>query len=126
MAPSINAATARVLDRLGISLVEAPNAGCCGAVTFHLNAQDEARRYMKANIDAWWPHIEAGAEAIVVTASGCGTMVDEYGHLLRHDAEFAQKAARVSLLFRDVSQVIATEKAALEKRLQAAARPAPL
>ena len=70
IAPSINAATARVLDRLGISLIEAPNAGCCGAVTFHLNAQDEALGYVKANIDAWWPYVEAGTEAIVITASG--------------------------------------------------------
>ena len=117
MAPSINAATARVLDRLGISLIEAPSAGCCGAVTFHLNAQDEALHYVKANIDAWWPHVEAGAETIVITASGCGTMVAEYGHLLREDPAYAHKAERISSLAKDVSQVIAGERASLVKLL---------
>jgi glycolate oxidase iron-sulfur subunit len=109
MAPSINAAAARVLDRLGISLVEAPAAGCCGAVTFHLNEQDEALRFMKANIDAWWPCVEQGAEAIVITASGCGTMVEEYGHLLRNDPAYADKAARISALAKDISEVVAAE-----------------
>ena len=126
MAPSINAATARVLDRLGISLVEAPGAGCCGAVTFHLNAQDEALRYMKANIDAWWPHVEAGAEAIVITASGCGTMVAEYGHLLRADPEYAHKAERIASLAKDISEVVAAERASLGKLLSPpASRLAP-
>jgi len=125
LAPSINAATARVLDRLGISLVEAPRAGCCGAVTFHLNAQHEALGYMKANIDAWWPHVEAGAEAIVITASGCGTMVAEYGHLLRDDPEYAHKAERVSRLAKDVSEVIAAERASLAKLLSPASRGVP-
>ena len=115
IAPSINAATARVLDRLGISLVEAPAAGCCGAVTFHLNAQADALGYVKANIDAWWPYVEAGAEAIVITASGCGTMVAEYGHLLRGDPAYAKKADRISNLAKDVSQVITAERAALVK-----------
>jgi glycolate oxidase iron-sulfur subunit len=113
IAPSINAAAARVLDRLGISLVDVPSAGCCGAVTFHLNYQDDALAYVKANIDAWWPRIEAGAEAIVITASGCGTMVAEYGHLLRHDPAYAQKAARISELAKDISTVVAAESAAL-------------
>jgi glycolate oxidase iron-sulfur subunit len=119
IAPSINAATARVLDRLGISLVEAPEAACCGAVTFHLNAQEESLRFMKANIDAWWPHVEAGAEAIVITASGCGTMVEEYGHLLRGDPLYAEKAARISGLAKDVSEVIAAERSALAKGVRA-------
>ncbi|MES2354650.1 MAG: glycolate oxidase subunit GlcF [Pseudomonadota bacterium] len=117
IAPSINAATARVLNAIGISLIRADRAGCCGAVSHHLNAQEEALDYVRRNIDAWWPHIEAGAEAIVVTASGCGTMVQEYGHLLRNDKHYAQRAERVSQLFRDVSQVIAAEKTALEKLL---------
>src|SRR5688572_23457455 len=69
LSPATNAAAARVLDRLGISLVSAAQAGCCGAVSFHLNAQDEALGFMRRNIDAWWPHVEAGVEAIVVTAS---------------------------------------------------------
>jgi glycolate oxidase iron-sulfur subunit len=116
MAPSINAAAARVLDRVGISLVDVAQAGCCGAVTFHLNYQDEALAYVKANIDAWWPQVEAGAEAIVVTASGCGTMVKEYGHLLQHDKDYAAKAARISALARDISEVVAGERAALASR----------
>ena len=120
MAPSINAAAARVLDRVGISLVEAPRAGCCGAITFHLNYQEEALGYVKRNIDAWWPEVEAGAEAIVITASGCGTMVKEYGHLLRDDPAYAAKAARISELSRDLSEVVAAERDALA----AQARPA--
>jgi len=113
IAPSINAAAARVLDRLGISLVEAARAGCCGAVTFHLNAQDEALGYMRANIDAWWPEVEAGAEAIVITASGCGTTVKEYGHLLRGDPQYAAKAERIANLTKDLSEVIAAERTRL-------------
>ena len=115
MAPSINAATARVLDRLGISLVEAAGAGCCGAVTFHLNYQQDALAFVKANIDAWWPHVEQGAEAIVITASGCGTMVADYGHLLAGDPAYAAKAKRVSELAKDVSEVVAAEGAALRQ-----------
>ena len=110
MAPSINAAAARVLDRIGISLVEVAEAGCCGAVPFHLNYQDDALAYVKRNIDAWWPHVEAGAEAIVVTASGCGTMVKDYGHLLRNDGAYAERAARISALSRDISEVVAGER----------------
>ena len=117
MAPSINAATARVLDALGISLITAPKVGCCGAIPHHLNDPHQAHAFVKRNIDAWWPVIEQGAEAIVVTASGCGTMVAEYGHMLRNDAAYAIKAARVSALFRDVSQVIAQEKNMLAKKL---------
>ncbi|MGH8630929.1 MAG: glycolate oxidase subunit GlcF, partial [Burkholderiales bacterium] len=75
IAPNINAAAARVLDRIGVSLLAPQGAGCCGAVTFHLNRQDEARDQMRRNIDAWWPHVEAGAEALVLTASGCAVMV---------------------------------------------------
>jgi glycolate oxidase iron-sulfur subunit len=123
MAPGINAATARVLDRIGISLVDIARAGCCGAVTFHLNYQDEALGYMKANIDAWWPAIEQGAEAIVITASGCGTTVKEYGHLLRHDPAYAAKAARVSALARDISEVIAAERVAIASAFPRAAPP---
>jgi len=119
IAPSINAAAARVLDRVGISLVRAPRAGCCGAVTFHLNYQDEALSYVKANIDAWWPLVEAGAEAIVVTASGCGTMVKDYGHLLQRDPKYAAKAARISALAKDLSEVVAAQHAAMTPLLGA-------
>jgi len=114
LAPDINPATARVLDRLGISLISAEAAGCCGAVTFHLNRQDEALDYMRRNIDAWWPHVEAGVEAVVMTASGCGTMVKEYGHLLARDPQYAEKAARISELSKDISEIVFAEKEKLE------------
>jgi glycolate oxidase iron-sulfur subunit len=90
-------------------LISVARAGCCGAVPFHLNYQHDALAYVKANIDAWWPEVERGAEAVVVTASGCGTTVKDYGRLLREDPAYAQKAARISELSRDVSEVIAAE-----------------
>jgi glycolate oxidase iron-sulfur subunit len=107
LAPSINAAAARVLDRIGISLLEVPGAGCCGTVRFHLNDQDAGRDDMRALIDAWWP-IASGREmeAIVMTASGCGTTVKEYGHLLATDSAYRGKAERISALTRDLSEVI--------------------
>ena len=117
MAPAINAAAARVLDRIGISLVETPAAGCCGAVTFHLNYQQESHAFVKANIDAWWPEVEKGTEAIVITASGCGTMVKDYGHLLQHDPAYAAKAHRISALARDISEVIGAERMALMQKM---------
>ncbi|MDL0431576.1 glycolate oxidase subunit GlcF [Marinobacter sp. TBZ242] len=94
--PNTNAAAARVLDRLGITMVEAPEAGCCGAVNHHLSEHEKALEAMRRNIDAWWPAIDAGAEAIIMTASGCGAMVQEYGHLLRDDPVYAAKAQKVS------------------------------
>ncbi len=114
LSPATNAAAARVLDRLGISLVRAANAGCCGAVSFHLNAQDEALGYMRRNIDAWWPHIEQGAEAVVITASGCGVMVKDYGHALAYDPAYANKAKRVSELTKDISEILVAERAKLK------------
>ena len=109
LSPNTNAAAARVLDRLGITFLRAPNAGCCGAVTFHLNRQEAALDTMRRTIDAWWPHIESGAEAIVMTASGCGVTVKEYGHYLAHDPAYAAKAQRVSDLTKDISEVIIAE-----------------
>ncbi|MBL8497200.1 glycolate oxidase iron-sulfur subunit [Nitrosomonas sp. JL21] len=118
LAPNINAATARVLDKLGISLIKAEKAGCCGAVTFHLNAQQEGLDYMRRNIDAWWPFIEQHkAEAIVVTASGCGVTVKDYGHLLQHDEKYAGKAARISALAKDVSEILYAELADIQQRV---------
>ncbi|PXX93630.1 glycolate oxidase iron-sulfur subunit [Marinobacter vulgaris] len=100
--PNTNAAAARVLDRLGISMVEAPEAGCCGAVNHHLSEHEKALEAMRRNIDAWWPAIDAGAEAIIMTASGCGAMVQEYGHLLKGDPVYAAKAQKVSELTIDL------------------------
>lgn len=107
--PATNTACARVLDRLGIQLVSADGAGCCGAVSHHLSAQEEARAFMRRNIDAWWPHIEQGAEAIVVTASGCGAQVKEYGELLQYDTAYANKAKCVSALAKDISEILVAE-----------------
>ena len=110
LAPSINAAAARVLDRLGISLIEAPGAGCCGGVRFHLNRHEAGRDDMRALIDAWWPLVEAnGVEAIVVTASGCGVTVKDYAHLLANDPQYRDKAARISALARDLCEVVPLE-----------------
>ena len=108
--PVINAAAARVLDRAGISVAVAREAGCCGALSLHLGATAEAKQYMRANIDAWWPAIEKGCEAIVMTASGCGVTVREYGQLLARDRAYAEKAARISSLTLDISEVVTAEK----------------
>ena len=123
LAPNINAAAARLLDKIGISLIAADKAGCCGAVSYHLNAQDEGLDYMRRNIDAWWPHLEAGAEAIVMTASGCGVTVKEYGHYLQHDPAYAAKAARVSALTRDLSEVVLAEAEVLKSQFVPLPKP---
>ena len=109
LAPQINHATIRVLDALGITTIREQNSGCCGAVSHHLNAATEAKAFMRSNIDAWWPAIEQGAEAIVVTASGCAPMVKDYGRLLATDSAYADKAKRVSELAKDISEIIAVE-----------------
>ncbi|MEO8386892.1 MAG: glycolate oxidase subunit GlcF [Polaromonas sp.] len=111
MMPNINAATARVLDAAGIQTVVAPKAGCCGAVKFHLNDHEGGKAEMRRNIDAWWPHVESaaqsnGVEAIVMNASGCGVTVKEYGHMLKDDPAYAAKAARISDLTRDLSELM--------------------
>jgi glycolate oxidase iron-sulfur subunit len=114
MKPNINSATARVLDAAGIQVVLAKKAGCCGAVKFHLNDHEGGKAGMRANIDAWWPYLEAGieagfkagVEAIVMNASGCGVTVREYGHILRDDPAYAHKAARISSLTRDLSELL--------------------
>jgi glycolate oxidase iron-sulfur subunit len=120
IAPDINAAAARVLDRLGITLIEADD-GCCGALAHHLAQAGSAREQMRCNIDAWWPEIERGVEALAVTASGCGVMIRDYGELLRDDPAYAHKAARVSELFRDISQVVAQELAKSGVKLEPSA-----
>jgi len=109
LSPNTNAATARILDRLGISVTPVSEAGCCGAIDFHLNAQDDGRARMRANIDAWWPYIEQGAEAIVQTASGCGAFVKEYGYMLKDDPDYAIKAQKVSTLAKDIVEVLRDE-----------------
>ena len=118
MSPNINSATARVLDACGIQTVVEPLAGCCGGVKFHLNDQDAAIVQMKNNIDAWWPHVTNGAEAIVMNASGCGVTVKDYGHILRNDAAYADKAKRISELTKDLSELLPDLLPALRQRIQ--------
>lgn len=107
--PETNAAARRVLRRFDIDLVESTSAGCCGAVDYHLGAHLKGLELARRNIDAWWPQVEAGAEAIVTTASGCGALVKDYGELLKHDASYAEKARRVSELAKDLSEVLDAE-----------------
>ncbi len=107
LSPNTNAAAARVLDRLGISITPVQEAGCCGAVDYHMNAQEQGLERARRNIDAWWPHLQAGAEAIVQTASGCGAFVKEYGYVLRDDAQYAEKARIVSAKAKDLLEVLA-------------------
>jgi len=109
LSPNINAAAARVLDRLGISLISASDAGCCGALALHLSIEDSARQTMRRNIDAWWPLLESGAEGIVMTASGCGVTVKEYGQVLADDSQYAEKAKRVSSVTWDLSEILLRE-----------------
>ena len=123
MAPGINAATARVLDAAGIECVLARGQGCCGAVKFHLADSAGGLAQMRANIDAWWPHIErgvehGGVEAIVINASGCGAMVKDYGHLLRHEPRYADRAEKVSALARDLSELLPDLVGALQGRVR--------
>ena len=118
MMPNINSATARVLDAIGIEAVRLPKTGCCGAVKFHLNDQDGGRAEMRANIDAWWPLASTGGvEAIMVNASGCGVTVKEYGHLLKDDPAYADKAAHISALARDLSEWLPELATALQGRV---------
>ena len=127
MMPNINAATARVLDAAGIQAVVAPQAGCCGAVRFHLNDQQGGKAQMRANIDAWWPHVQAspggsaGVEAIVMNASGCGVTVKDYGHILKDDPAYAAKAARISALTKDLSELLPELTAALQGKVRGSA-----
>ncbi|WP_415756713.1 glycolate oxidase subunit GlcF [Pseudomonas sp. LT1P18] len=109
LSPNTNAAAARVLDRLGISVTPTREAGCCGAVDYHLDAQAAGLDRARRNIDAWWPSIENGAEAIVQTASGCGAFIKDYGHLLSTDPAYAEKAKKVSALAKDLVEVLRDE-----------------
>ena len=113
--PNTNIATANILHKLGIELIAPNKAGCCGAVSQHLSAQQEAMDFMRSNIDAWWPYIEQGVAAIVVTASGCGTMIKEYGYHLKHDTHYAEKAIKVSELAKDISEILTAEELPIDR-----------
>ena len=105
----VNAATIRVLNRRGIEVVTPAAEVCCGALVHHMGREHEAHHQAKANIDLWTAEIEGrGLDAIVVNVSGCGTTVKDYGFMLRNDKAYAQKAARVSALTRDISEYLAS------------------
>ena len=124
MMPNINTATARVLDAVGVQSVIVPKAGCCGAVKFHLNDQEGGKAEMRANIDAWWPLVEAGGvESIVMNASGCGVTVKEYGHILKDDPHYATKAERISALTRDLSELLPALLPELAQKLAGRVQP---
>ncbi len=108
LAPNINAATARVFDKLGISLLEVTDH-CCGALPYHLNAHQTGLTMMRNTIDAFWPYVENGIEAIISTASGCGIHIKEYGMLLQNDPLYAEKAARIAGLSKDISEILENE-----------------
>jgi glycolate oxidase iron-sulfur subunit len=128
MQPNINGATARVLDAAGVQTLVAASAGCCGAVKFHLNDHDGGKAHMRANIDAWWPYVDGTGgnqednkvEAIVMNASGCGVMVKDYGYVLKDDAQYATKAARISALTKDLSELLPLLAQPLQGKVKAA------
>ena len=107
--PQTNQAATRILEKLGIELITAPEAGCCGAVSHHLSAHEEGLDFMRRNIDAWWPYIELDAEAIAITASGCSAVVKDYAELLKHDTAYADKAQKISSLAKDISEILRDE-----------------
>lgn len=117
LAPDINGAFARVMDALGVSVVTAADSGCCGALSHHLNALEESRERARRNIDSWWPLLEQGVEAVVVTASGCGTHVRDYGHLLAQDSQYTERAERISAMTRDPADILAKESVGLLRLL---------
>jgi glycolate oxidase iron-sulfur subunit len=117
LAPEINAAAARLLDRLGISAIPADKTGCCGALQHHLGAHADALGEMRRNVDALWPHVSAGAEAVVFTSSACTAMLADYARLLEADPAYADRARRIAALGRDISQLLAAEQAALMEAL---------
>ncbi|MGI9286270.1 MAG: glycolate oxidase subunit GlcF [Pseudomonadales bacterium] len=109
ISPNTNAATARVLEKLGIACIRAPDEACCGALSYHASAQKEGLDFARQNIDAWWPYVEQGVEAIVSTASGCGNFLRGYQRLLRDDPSYAAKARKIDELVKDISEVLAAE-----------------
>ena len=119
LAPTIDVATAKVLDKLGISLIKVEMSNCCGALNYHLSEHQQALAFARQNIDACWPYLEKGVEALLMTASGCGVMIKAYQELLQFDHEYAQKAATVSELAKDLSEILQQENLSLFSRTHA-------
>ncbi len=107
--PGINVATAKVLDAVNISVIRTAPVKCCGALHHHLSSTQQAQQLARDNIDQWWPHIEAGAEAIASNASGCGQMIQDYPQLLKDDADYANKAEKVAQIAVDIVQILQNE-----------------
>lgn len=121
MLASVDAATRRVLDALAIGARRVAGSGCCGAINFHLDAQDEACDQMRTNIDAWLPLLESGeAEAVVVNASGCGAMIKDYARHLGRDPEYADRAARLMPYVKDIAEFLAPMAADLRAKIRRA------
>ncbi len=111
LAPNINHSVTRVLDALGIQTLKLDNEGCCGALSHHMNATEQALESAKRNIDAWWPFVEGEkVEAIVISESGCGNFVKEYTDLLKNDTAYSTKMARIQILTKDLSEVLCKEE----------------
>ena len=123
--PNVDAATARVMAKLGIGLIVAPKAECCGAIRQHLNDHEGAHAQFKRNIDAWWPYVDQGVDTIVINASGCGAMIKEYGELLAHDPLYAEKAQRISAMAKDLSEILPEHAEALVSLRQQKGGDAP-
>ena len=113
--PGINVATAKVLDAVKISVIRTAPVKCCGALHHHLSSTEQAQQLARENIDQWWPHLEAGAEAVVSNASGCGQMIQDYPHLLKDDAEYASKAEKIASITVDIVQILQNETLHLSK-----------
>ena len=109
LSPETNCASTRLLNKLGIETITSRDEKCCGAIDHHMAIDERALFFIKNNIDAWWPSIEQGAEAIVISASGCGTMIKDYGYILRNDPDYKDKALQVAKLARDIGEIIAAE-----------------
>lgn len=109
LTPETNAATARVLDRVGIQLIPENKQGCCGAVRLHTSERDRGLKDIRHRIDTWWPSVEAGIEGIISTASGCGVTVKDYGELLKDEPQYAEKAAQISGMTVDICEVLSIE-----------------
>jgi len=110
LSPETNCASTRVLNRLGIQTIVSHGEVCCGAINHHMAVDNSALTFIKNNIDAWWPYIEEGIEAIVISASGCGTMIKDYGYILRNDADYKDKAHQVSKMAKDIGEIIVAEE----------------
>lgn len=115
LAPAIDVAAAEVLNKLHVSLVQVDTIQCCGALNYHLSEHEKAKAMARHNIDACWPQIEQGIEAIMMTASGCGVMLKDYAKILQHDVSYAKKALRFSALVKDLSEILIGENLSVFK-----------